>query len=75
MKTREEIEALIEERERNGARATFTCGTQALTDLSNLNQIHGQAILTPPINEDAPWRLMGRDLHIVEGRQGLKVVQ
>jgi predicted phage gp36 major capsid-like protein len=69
MTTRTKIDQMIKDHEKKGYAAEFHCDLDTLAQLQAINSASRENILTPPMTPGKPWKLMGRDLHVVEDRK------
>lgn len=69
MKTKTKIEKMIKDLEKNGYAAEFHADLETLAQLELENHKSRESMLMPPLAPGKPWRLMGRDLHIVTDRK------
>lgn len=64
-----QIQTMIADLEKKGYAAEFHGDLETLAQLEILNQTSRESILMPPLAPGKPWRLMGRDLHVVTDRK------
>ena len=67
--TIKKIERMIKDHEKLGYAAEFHCDLEELQTLQGLSQTSREAMLLPPLAPGKPWKLMGRDLHVVTDRR------
>lgn len=67
--TKTKIDRMIKDHEKKGYAAEFHCDLETLAQLQAINSASRENILTPPMTPGKPWRLMGRDLHVVTDRK------
>lgn len=63
------IQKMIEDLEKKGYAAEFHGDLETLAQLEIMNQTSRESMLMPPLAPGKPWRLMGRDLHVVTDRK------
>ena len=67
--TKKKIEDMIGDLEKKGYAAEFHGDLETLAQIEILNQTSKESLLMPPLAPGKPWRLMGRDFHVVTDRK------